>query len=65
MCEHLGISARIGKKVKGNNNSAINDTYKEKLCFNKFSTRMAAWQLLSFFICLHNQLSSTHSIIMY
>ena len=33
-----------------------------KNCFNQFSTRMAAWLLLTFFICLRNQLSSIHSI---
>ena len=35
---------------------------REKLCFTQFSTRMAAWLLLTFFICLHNQLSSIHSL---
>ena len=33
--------------------------------FTQFSTRMAAWLLLAFFIWLHNQLSSTHSTITY
>ena len=38
----------------------------EKNCFIQFSTRMAGWLLPTFFICLHNQLSSiTHSIITY
>ena len=32
-------------------------------CFTQFSTVMAGWLLLIFFICLHSQLSSTHSII--
>ena len=32
-------------------------------CFTQFSTGMAGWLLLIFFICLHNQLSSIHSII--
>ena len=35
----------------------INNTYKEKLCFTHFSTRMATWLLLTFYICEHNQLS--------
>ena len=43
----------------------INDTHKEKLCFTLFSRRMAARLLLTFFVCLHNQLSSTHSTITY
>ena len=30
--------------------------------FTHVSTRMAAWLLLTFFICLPNQLSSIHSI---
>ena len=34
------------------------DTQREKLCFIQFSTRMASWLLLTFLICLHNQLSS-------
>ena len=37
----------------------------KKLCFTQFSTRMDAWLLLTFFICLHNQLSSIDSIITY
>ena len=32
-------------------------------CFTQFSTGMAGWLFLIFFICLHNQLSSIHSII--
>ena len=40
----------------------FNDTRREKLCFIQFSTRMAAWLLLTVFICLHNHLSSIHSI---
>ena len=33
----------------------------EKLCFTtQVITRMAAWLLLTFFLCLHNQLSSIH-----
>ena len=34
-------------------------------CFPQFSTRMTAWLLLTFFICLHIQLSSMHSITTY
>ena len=41
---------------------------KEKLCFTKVLINsvqgMTAWLLLIFFICLQNQLSSLHSIIM-
>ena len=40
----------------------FNDTHTWKICFTQFSTRMAAWLLLNFSICLHNQLSSIHSI---
>ena len=32
-------------------------------CFTQFITEMAGWLLLIFLICLHNQLSSIHSII--
>ena len=32
-------------------------------CFTHFSTGMTGWMLLIFFICLHNQLNSIHSII--
>ena len=31
--------------------------------FTQFSTGIAGWLHLIFFICLHNQLSSIHSII--
>ena len=34
----------------------------EKNYFAQFGTRMNVWLLLIFFICLHNQLSSIHSI---
>ena len=40
----------------------FNDTHTWKICFTQFSTRMAAWLLLIFSICLHNQLSSLHSV---
>ena len=43
--------------------NGLNDTQREKLCFTQFSKIMAAWLLLTFFTCLHNQLSSIHSII--
>ena len=43
--------------------SFLIDAHREKPCFTQFSTRMAAWLLLTFFICLHNQLSSIYSII--
>ena len=46
-------------------NSCIRPCLTEKLCFIQFSTRMANWLLLTFFICLHNQLSSIHSTIHY
>ena len=32
-------------------------------CLTQFITEMAGWLLLIFSICLHNQLSSIHSII--
>ena len=40
-----------------------NDTHSEKLSFTQFSIRMATWLLLTFSICLYNQLSTIHSII--
>ena len=47
----------------------VNDTHREKLCFTKILLNsvqgMAAWLLLFIFICLNNQLSSIHSIIIY
>ena len=43
----------------------INILTGKKLCFTQFITRMAAWLLLAFFVCLHNQLISIHSIIIY
>ena len=39
----------------------LNDTYREKLCFTQFRTRMAAWLLLTFFY----QQGSVHFIIIY
>ena len=43
----------------------FNDMHREKLRPTQFCTRMAARLLLTFFICLQNQLSSIHSIITY
>ena len=48
------------EKIK---NDPVNDTHREKLCFTQFSTRMAAWLLLIFSICLRNQVGSLHSMI--
>ena len=46
--------------------SIFNDAHREKLCFIQFITRMIGWVLLTFFMCLRNQLSSfMHSIITY
>ena len=42
--------------------SLWDDIHREKLCFTQFNTRMTAWLLLTFFVCLENQLSSIHSI---
>ena len=46
----------------------VNDTHREKLLFlrsvQKF-IEIEAWLLLKFFICVHNQLSSIHSIAAY
>ena len=35
------------------------------MSFVQFSTKMAAWLPLTFFICLHHELSSTHFTIKY
>ena len=43
----------------------FNDTHSKKLCFTRFTTRMTAWLFLTFVMCLHNQLSSIHFIIIY
>ena len=43
----------------------FNETHTEKLYFTQFSTRTTDWLLLTFFIRLHNQLSSIHSIMTY
>ena len=55
----------VFKILFGISQNRVNDTHREKLCFTRFSTRMAACLLLTFFICLHDQLSSIHSIITY
>ena len=41
----------------------INDTYIEELDSVQKFIKMQGWLLLTFFICLHNQLSSFNSII--
>ena len=41
----------------------FNDTHRGKLRFIQFSTRMAGWLLLTFFICLPYQLSSSINFI--
>ena len=43
----------------------INGTHRENLFYFQWLTRMVDWLLLTVFICLHNQLSSIHSIISY
>ena len=48
--------------IKGQQFNRINAAHGEKLRFTQFSTKVAAWLLLTF-SCLHNQLSSIHSII--
>ena len=42
----------------------FNDTYKEKM-FYPIQYKKAAWLILTFLICLHNQLTSIHSIVTY
>ena len=54
---HIRIS--LGNKFQ------LNNTLPYELWFAQFSTRMAVWLLLIFFICLHSQLSSTYFIITY
>ena len=55
LCTNLVLSADLL--------ASFNDTHWEKLCFTQFSTWMAGWLLLTFLICLHNQLSSImHSV---
>ena len=53
------------KNIDETENYFLNDTQREKLYFSQFSTRMTTWPPLTFFICLHNQLNSLHSIITY
>ena len=38
----------------------LNDTHRKKLGFTQFSASMVAGLLLTFLICLHNQLRSAH-----
>ena len=66
--KELFVVMKMGLKCKYQilyNILVTDDTYREKLCFTQFSTRMAAWLLLTFFTCLHKQLNSVHSIITY
>ena len=60
--EHLWTTALIITLIVADHCNTlgigINDTQREKLCFTQFSTRTAIWLPLTFFICLHNQLSS-------
>ena len=44
-------------------NSKVNDTHMEELTSVKKFIEIQGWLLLTFFICLHNQLSSFNSII--
>ena len=54
----------IHQGFKGNFLNELRVTFNDTLTvFIQFSTRMAGWLLLTFLICLHNQLSSIHSII--
>ena len=47
--------------------NSINDTHRKKLCFTQFSKRLLKQKLGDFwpFSCLHNQVSSIHSIATY
>ena len=48
--------------------NSVNDTHMEKLCLLKSMQKfieIKVWLLLTFFICLHNQLSSVHPIDTY
>ena len=59
-------TGKIAKKIRAGHrygkNSLLDDT---QLCFIQFYTRMVVWLPLTFSICLHNQLSSIHSVIVY
>ena len=62
MLSHLGVVAQLGLICL----KQFNNTHREKLCFGQFSTIIAGWLLLTFLICVHNQLISIiHSIITY
>ena len=62
----IGLNAAYFNNCRKTNyaclHSQFNDTHREKLCFTESSIRSAAWLLLTFCICLHNKLSSVHSI---
>ena len=45
--------------------SGFNDTHRKNLFYSIHRIRAPCWLLLTFFICLHNQLSSKNSIIAY
>ena len=60
---HLAITAEVLNIPVDIISPSSNDTHREKLCFTEFSTTMFAWLLLTFLICLRNQLSFIHSII--
>ena len=36
-----------------NSRGCLEDTHREKICFTQFSTRMDAWLLLTFSLCVH------------
>ena len=48
----------INIQKKGKKTTFVNNTRWENMCLAQLSRRMAAWLLLTFFIWLHNQLSS-------
>ena len=50
---------RSGQKFK-----YLDDTQMEKLCFTQFSTWMAAWLLLTFFIHMFTQLTKFYTYIL-
>ena len=87
-CKQDSLSEKPDKNlIKMANNIFIafcfNDTHREKLCFTQFSTiifwnrswllltfllclyNQLSWLLLTFLLCLYNQLSSINSIITY
>ena len=54
--EKLILLKSASKRSTVNILVSLSDTHRERLCFTQFSTGMAAWLLLSFFKCLHNQI---------